>query len=242
MKRFTAQIKAIVFAVIFSTYNLSFAVPNVILFGMPGSGKGTISQHLKEKHNYYHICPGDLFRKEIREQTPFGKKIQSIVKKADYVDDVTTFNYLKTHIDSAIAKNTPIILDGYPRSDKAAALLSRYLKDKGIAANTHIIYISAPEQLVKDRILNRVVCNNCKTVYNKKFNKPKEAGVCKCGNKLKVRPQDTKEIVQKRLNHFNKVQKPLYHKLKKNMTTYEIDSNTDKSTLLATISNYIKSV
>src|SRR5436190_204942 len=104
-----------------------FSSPNIILFGLPGAGKGTLSQKLIEKYQYAHICPGNLLRAEVRNKSDFGKAIEPILTKGDYVPEKDTFTFLKSKIMEAHTKNFPLILDGYPRSVEALHFLDPLL-------------------------------------------------------------------------------------------------------------------
>ncbi len=178
--------------------------PNIILFGLPGAGKGTLSQKLIEKYQYAHICPGNFFRAEVRSQSDFGKKIAPILVKGDYVPDQVTFAFLKKKIIEAHNKNVPIIFDGYPRSVEAGKLLDSLLKDLSIKENTIVLYLKTDKEKLLDRVLNRAVCNKCHKVYNKQ-----QTHCDKCQTKLEKRPQDTAEILEKRIDHYTQIAKPL---------------------------------
>ena len=68
---------------------------NFILFGPPGSGKGTQSLKIAEKYNLVHISTGDIFRKNIREKTPLGLKVQAIIEKGELVPDALLIEILE---------------------------------------------------------------------------------------------------------------------------------------------------
>src|SRR5712671_5242605 len=92
------------------------ATNNVILLGPPGCGKGTFSQYLIKHYNYEHICLEDLFRAEIRTETPLGKKIKQIVENGDYVDDEVTLRIVFDKVNQSIIRNQFFIIDGFPRN------------------------------------------------------------------------------------------------------------------------------
>jgi adenylate kinase len=106
--------------------------PNIILFGLPGAGKGTLSQKLIENNNYAHICPGNLLRAEVRNQTEFGNSIKPIVDKGEYLPEELLFNFLKGKIKQANINHFPLILDGYPRSAESVKLIDALFQDLNI--------------------------------------------------------------------------------------------------------------
>lgn len=180
----------------FSIQPLS-SYPNIILFGLPGSGKGTLSQKLMEKYPYGHVCPGNLLRAEVTNQSEFGKEIKPILAKGDYVPGQNLFAFLKNKIMEAHKENSPIIFDGYPRSEEALNLLDSLLQELGIKENTIVLTLNIEKEKLMERVLNRAVCNHCHKVYTN------EQTNCEaCQTKLEKRPQDTPEILEKRINHF----------------------------------------
>jgi adenylate kinase len=174
--------------------------PNIILFGLPGVGKGTLAQKLIEKNKYVHICPGNLLRAEVRSKTDFGKQIEPILARGDYVPEQLTFAFLKDKIVEAHNNNLPIIFDGYPRSVEAVEMLDRFLKELNSKNNTIVIHLKIEPEKLLERVLNRAVCNKCNKVYTKK-----QAYCSKCHIRLEKRPQDTAEILKKRIEHYIKI-------------------------------------
>lgn len=185
--------------------------PNIILFGLPGSGKGTLSQKLIETNNYAHISPGNLFRAEVRNQSDLGKKIEPILEKGDYVPEELTFSFLKDKIIEAHNHNLPIIFDGYPRSVEAVKMLDKFLKELNNKNNTVVLHLKVEPEKLLDRVLNRKVCNKCNKVYTKEKIK------CdKCHTLLEKRQQDTADILRKRIEHYTEISRPLLQSLEEN--------------------------
>ena len=122
---------------------------NVILFGAPGSGKGTQAQLLAQKYHYYHISTGDILRKEIAGRTELGQAAKAIVDAGKLVPDPLVI----AMVEANIAKNKNlfqgVIFDGFPRTrDQAAALDQMLVK---LQATIHqVIYLEVPvEELIK---------------------------------------------------------------------------------------------
>src|SRR5690625_666204 len=94
---------------------------NLILFGPPGSGKGTQAKKIAEKFDLLHISTGDLFRKEIGEQTKLGKLAKSYIDKGQLVPDEVTIGMLQSALDQK-GSTFGVIYDGFPRTvDQARA-------------------------------------------------------------------------------------------------------------------------
>ena len=183
--------------------------PNIILFGLPGAGKGTLSQKLIENSPYSHICPGNLFRAEVRNQTEFGNRIKSIMDKGEYLPEEIAFNFLKNKIMELDTHSAPIILDGYPRSVEAVNMIDSLFEDLNIKKNTLVVYLKIDPKKLTDRVLNRSVCNKCNKVYTKK------AVSCdKCNVPLEKRSQDKADILKKRIEHYLQVLDPVLKSFK----------------------------
>lgn len=126
---------------------------NLVLFGPPGSGKGTQSVKLQEKYNLMHVSTGDLFRMHMRENTPLGIEAKSYIEKGNLVPDQVTIGMMNDKIASHPEVNG-FIFDGFPRTAAQAEALDNFLNDKGTPINKMISLNVDDEELVK-RLLNR---------------------------------------------------------------------------------------
>ena len=102
---------------------------NIILFGKPGSGKGTQAEFIKEKYKLVHISTGDLFRQNIKNQTDLGKLAQKYMNNGDLVPDNVTIGMLKLEVESNSNVNG-FLFDGFPRTVDQAISLDNYLEKK----------------------------------------------------------------------------------------------------------------
>lgn len=210
--------------------------PNIILFGLPGSGKGTLSQRLIENNHYTHICPGNLLRAEVRNQTEFGNQIKSIMAKGEYLPEEITFNFLKNKIAKVDIHNAPIILDGYPRSAAAVNMIDSLLEDLDIKQNTLVVHLKIDPQKLMERVLNRAVCNKCNKVYTKKT-----IACDKCNIPLEKRPHDTAEILKKRIDHYLYALEPVLASFNKyGYQIVEIDANDSPEKIFNQVNRLIK--
>lgn len=126
---------------------------NLILFGPPGSGKGTQATKLVEKYNLLHISTGDLFRYEMGNDTPLGKEAKSFISKGELVPDSITIGMLKNKVD-ANPDVTGYIFDGFPRTVNQAEALDELLKEKGDDI-TALISLGVDDEEIVTRLLNR---------------------------------------------------------------------------------------
>lgn len=126
---------------------------NLILFGPPGSGKGTQAEKLVEKYGLLHISTGDLFRYEMGNNTPLGLKAKSYMEKGALVPDEVTIGMLKNKVE-ANPDVEGIIFDGFPRTIAQAQALDAMLAEKGTQVDILIALVADDEEIV-NRILGR---------------------------------------------------------------------------------------
>lgn len=176
---------------------------NAIIFGAPGSGKGTYASRLQAKLGVDVIAMGDIFREIMKEDTALGKKVKSYVEKGLLVPDEIVVDVLK-HRLTKVPAGKGFILDGYPRTLEQAKILG------DIAKIDVIILLMVPDWIIIERLSTRRICKNCGAVYNIRFLKPKVEGVCdKCGGPLYQRSDDTPEVIKKRIQIYEEQTKPI---------------------------------
>lgn len=127
---------------------------HVVLFGPPGSGKGTQAKLLAEKFQLTHISTGDLFRENIQNATELGKLAQSYMNKGQLVPDEVTSNMLKDFLQK---HHNPkgYIFDGYPRTIPQAQTLDGLLQELFSSEVTIVLSLSVPDDILVQRLLNR---------------------------------------------------------------------------------------
>lgn len=131
---------------------------NIVLFGAPGSGKGTQAKLIAEKFGFDHVSTGDLFRYEISHKTPLGLKAQEIINRGDLCPDDITLGMLNNHIQKH-ADSKGFIFDGVPRTIKQAEMLD----DKNLFKDLNIdmvLYLYVEMEEVEKRILRRAQLEN----------------------------------------------------------------------------------
>ena len=127
---------------------------NLILFGPPGSGKGTQAIKLAEAFNLYHISTGDLFRNEISNETPLGLEAKKYMNKGELVPDEVTIGMLSNKLDEQAGKVNGFIFDGFPRTEPQAEALDKLLDLKNTAISL-VLALEVAEDEITKRILDR---------------------------------------------------------------------------------------
>lgn len=179
-----------------------------ILLGPPGAGKGTQAETIVKEFNILHISTGDIFRKNIKEETELGKKVKEYLDKGLLVPDALTIEIVKDRLLQDDCKKG-FLLDGFPRTIEQADALDKVLGDMGHKLD-YVVNIEVDSELLIDRAVGRRICKDCGQTYHVIYNKPSHEGICdKCGGELYQRKDDTKETVENRINVYVEQTKPL---------------------------------
>lgn len=173
---------------------------NLILLGAPGAGKGTQAVRIAEKYGIPHISTGDIFRKNIKEQTPIGVTAKSYIDKGQLVSDEVTVEIVRLRLLEDDAKNG-YLLDGFPRTLAQAEALDK------IANIDTVINIDVDLDALSDRLTGRRVCSKCGESYHVSTKKDEDCD--KCGGKLMHRDDDKPETVANRLKVYTASTAPL---------------------------------
>lgn len=126
---------------------------NIVLFGKPGAGKGTQAEFLKTKYNLTHLSTGDIFRFNIKNNTPLGIEAKTFIDKGDLVPDSLTINMLQNEVDSN-PNSAGFLFDGFPRTIAQAEALDAFLNTKKQSI-TATIALEADDEVLVQRLLER---------------------------------------------------------------------------------------
>jgi adenylate kinase len=121
---------------------------NILIFGPPGSGKGTQSVMLAEKYNLLHLSTGDMLRAEIAEGTNLGKRMSSIMSRGELVPDDVVIEMIAHKIDHSTG-NAGFLFDGFPRTVAQTIALEEMLNERGMKINSMLALDVDHDELVK---------------------------------------------------------------------------------------------
>ena len=169
---------------------------NIVIFGAPGSGKGTQSDLLIEHYGLGHISTGDVLRSEIKKGTELGKTAQSYIDKGNLIPDDLMISILANVYDSYGRGHKGVIFDGFPRTIPQAEALKKMLDERGdkVAA---MLELDVPEDELMKRLIKR----------------GKDSG----------RADDNEETIKKRLVVYHSQTQPLIEWYKNEGLHYHID-------------------
>ncbi len=215
---------------------------SIIFIAPPAAGKGTQSKLISKKYNIPHISIGDLLRYSINSEDESSKKINEYMEKGLLVSDDIILNLLKNRLKQQDCISG-YILDGFPRNVNQAKeydkLLEKLDKDLGL-----VILLDIDKEILKNRIVGRLSCNKCGSVYNEliKETKPKNVGLCdKCNLKLSKRIDDNEETFEMRYNTYLKETEPLINYYDDKGCLYRVNANINADLIFKEIQSIIGS-
>lgn len=194
----------------------------IVLLGPPGVGKGTQAKILSERSGLVHISSGDLFRENLNNQTELGKLAQTYMAKGELVPDNVTIAMIQERLNRPDCKNGAI-LDGFPRTPAQADALETLLHE--FDGHVDVVpFITAPEDVLVERLSARWTCRAGGHIFNEKFNPEKVTGKCDFdGSELYQRDDDQAETVKRRIDVYLDQTSPLISYYKDHGKLVEID-------------------
>jgi adenylate kinase len=194
----------------------------IVLLGPPGAGKGTQAEVLAEKLGLPHISSGDIFRENMKNQTPLGKEAQAYMNRGELVPDDLTIAMIRERLNQPDAQ-AGAVLDGFPRTPAQAEALGKLLHELGGEVKA-VPYISVPDNILVERLSGRWTCRVQGHVFHEQYNPPKQPGICDFdGSELYQRDDDRHETVANRIRVYTQQTAPLIEYYKKLGKLIEID-------------------
>lgn len=200
----------------------------IILLGVPGSGKGTQAESIKNKYPVAHISTGDILRSNVKNSTELGKNAKSYMDAGTLVPDDIIIAMIEKRLTETDCKEG-FIFDGFPRTMNQAEALSSMLEKLGINLDA-VVELAIDDDVVIERLTTRRVCKSCGETYNTISKPTKVEGVCdKCSGEVVQRDDDKESVIRKRLSVFYEQTAPLieYYRNKKLLITVDATSGKD---------------
>lgn len=189
----------------------------IILLGAPGSGKGTMAQKLTNDLKIPQISTGDIFRKNLKEETPLGLQVKDIMARGELVPDEITIEIVRNRLAENDCANG-YILDGFPRSIVQAEALDKF-QQIDCAIN-----LDVDKEAIVKRLSGRRFCPECNGTYH--VSTLNGASICPaCGGKLIIRADDTEATVRERLRVYDVNTFPLIEYYTKQGKVLTVDGN-----------------
>jgi adenylate kinase len=179
----------------------------LILFGPPGSGKGTQAKLLKAALGWPHISTGDMLREHVRVQDELGLEVAALMKSGQLVSDELADRLVEKRLERPDVEKG-FILDGYPRTVDQAAALSKLLGRKGF--RPLVVHLKVDYNRIVARLSGRRVCPQCGALYSLASKPPQVPELCdNDGTRLLVREDDREEVIRQRLEAYDRQTLPV---------------------------------
>ena len=203
------------------------------MLGAPGAGKGTQAKRIAAKFSIPHISTGDIFRANIKNNTPLGAKAKSYMDKGELVPDELVIELIMDRFAQDDCVNG-YVLDGFPRTIPQAEELDKALK----SVNDNLDYaidVEVPDDII-NRMSGRRACVNCGATYHIVHNPPKVENECDtCNGELILRDDDKPETVKNRLDVYHTQTEPLLKYYTEKGILYTVDGTQDMDTVFDSI-------
>ena len=215
---------------------------NIIFIAPPAAGKGTQAVMVSSKYNVPHISTGDILRNAATEDSERGRYIANEISNGRFVSSDIMFELITERLQQSDCNNG-YILDGFPRSLEQAEQYEEILKklNKEIG---YVIVMDVDKEVAKNRIVGRISCPKCGSVFNENIevSKPKIEGVCdRCQTTLVKRSDDNAETFDGRFQTYLEKTKPLIDYYEKQNVLYHVNSDLGKENTFEQIENIIAS-
>ena len=194
----------------------------IIIFGAPGVGKGTQAKIIASKLDIAHISTGDILRDAIKRGTETGLKAKAIVESGGLVPDDVMGGIIKDALKEERCKKG-FILDGFPRTKAQAEILDIILSEIS-SEQTILIKLDADDNIIVDRISNRMVCSSCGNILVKnEITENFKCPVCGSENSYIKRKDDTEGVIKHRLSVYHEMTAPVFAHYKDSAKIIEVD-------------------
>lgn len=214
---------------------------NLLIMGPAGSGKGTMSEKIKQKYQLAHISTGDMLREAVKKQTALGLEALNYMNAGKLVPDTLINSMVDERIKQDDTK-VGFLMDGFPRTLVQAEAFDEILQanNKNIDC---VINLVVDFEVLADRITGRRLCKSCGSIYHIKNKPSKVEGVCDmCGNNLVQRSDDTVEQLEIRLQEHKKNTEPVLEYYRKQGLVVDIQAGKPVDEIFKDIERAIKQI
>ncbi len=203
----------------------------IVVLGKQGAGKGTQCKRLAQHLGIPHVSTGDILRAAVRDKTPIGLEVASILEAGRLVSDDLVNRLVEERFAEPDAAGGAL-LDGFPRTDVQAEALDQILGDDGVKI---CINLDVPNALVAERLSSRRVCQECGAIYRDTDIEAISGTCTNCGGDVVQRADDMPEAIIKRLEVYERDTAPLLSFYEARGLLVRVDGDQDLQAVTAEI-------
>lgn len=196
----------------------------LVLLGAPGAGKGTQAGLLEQKYGCVHVSTGDILRRNLRDKTDLGLRVEAFMKKGELVPDEIVIDMVSNWIhENDVIRG--FLMDGFPRTLPQAEAFDNVLKAADAPLDGALL-LEIGEDVLVWRLTHRRTCRSCGKIWNLLTMKNFDGQTCPdCGGELYLRDDDTENVIRNRLKVYHEQTAPLVAWYKNRGVLREIDSS-----------------
>lgn len=168
----------------------------LVLLGAPGAGKGTQAVFLKSHYKLSHISTGEIFRENLKDNTPLGIEAKKYMDSGELVPDAVVMKMISDRLER-LSPRDGFMLDGFPRTVAQAEFLEKFLNGVNLPLDA-VLYFHVPDEEIVKRLTSRLMCRSCGAISNSTNEKCPS-----CGGELYRRDDDNEETIRSRLKVFH---------------------------------------
>ena len=198
----------------------------MVLFGPPGSGKGTQAKLLTERLSLPHVSTGDMLREHIALGDPLGLEVREVIKAGNLVPDHLVIRLVEDRLDRPDCE-AGVLLDGFPRTIDQARMLLGMAEGRGL--RLLVIHLKVDYDVITARLTGRRICPQCGTLYNIRLKPPIVHGRCNIeGARLIIREDDKESVIRQRLVAYDAQTMPVLKFFAERVNFFEVDGSDRK--------------
>jgi len=191
----------------------------LVFLGPPGAGKGTVAERAERDLAVPHVSTGEIFRAAVKDQTPLGKRVKSVIESGALVPDELTIELVRERLGRGDTK-LGWILDGFPRTVPQADAL------EGFDPPDKVVNFELDDEAILERLSGRRTCPACGRTFHVKFMPPAKEGTCdSCGAALIIREDDKVESIRRRLAAYRAQTAPLIEYYREKARLVAVDAS-----------------
>jgi adenylate kinase len=192
-----------------------------VVFGLPGSGKGTLAQYLQEQSDVVQVCSGDLLRDEAKQ----NEKLHNQLQRGIALDESFVTELVISKLETLCKAKKRFILDGFPQSEKQKEAMDQLFANNP-DLHVQFIIIDVEKETALKRMASRFSCIECAKIFNLETSPPQESGKCNgCHGTLKQRATDLGDAAIDRLKIYERTTRTVFEFYRKNSNTIVFDGN-----------------
>ncbi len=192
-----------------------------VVFGLPGSGKGTLAPFLQQHAHVVQMCSGDLLRTEAKR----NMQLQEQLQKGVSIQDSYVTRLVMARLQELCRSKTKFILDGFPQSEKQKEAMELLFANNP-DLNVQFIIIDVEKEIALKRMASRFSCIECFEIFNSETRPSQKSGKCDyCLGSLKQRATDVGEAAKERLKSYEQTTRPIIEYYRQKSKTLVFDGN-----------------